>query len=103
MALPATTLTWILPDMSLNILRWKGGFGGDMLMRLISDSCTVSTNLKFNSHLSQQGAVSLSLDHLDPENLRQIDCISNGEFMSKIDNTLLKQELDDLAASDVVW
>ena len=89
--------------MSLNILRWKGGFGGDLLMKMISDSITVHTNTKFQTGLSNQGGMVLDFSYLNVNHLRQIDCIAAQEFISNVDAVLLKQELDELIASDQTW
>ena len=89
--------------MSLNILRWEGGFGGDLLMKLISGSSAVRTNTKFQDGLSDQGKILLDFSHLNLDRLKQIDCIAAQEFFSKINAALLKQELDELVAGDQPW
>lgn len=89
--------------MSLNILRWKGGFGGDLLMKLISESSAVHTNTQFQTGLSSQGGILLDFSYLNTDRLRQIDCIAAQEFIEKINTILLKQELDALVVDDQTW
>jgi hypothetical protein len=90
--------------MSLKILRWKGGFGGDIILRLAADSSTVHTNVKFKSSMSDQGRIQLDFSHLNLDNLQQIDRIALTQFYnSSIDPELLKQEFDHLIASDQSW
>lgn len=85
------------------MLRWKGGFGGDLLMKLISESSAVHTNTQFQTGLSSQGGMLLDFSYLNIDRLQQIDCIASQEFIPKIDTILLKQELDALAISDQTW
>jgi len=92
--------------MSLNILRWKGGFGGDLVMKLILDSSTAHTNVKFQSSpaFSDQGGVLLDFSHDDFANAKQINFISfHADHQTGFDPILLKHELDTLVDSDQIW
>lgn len=90
--------------MSLNILRWKGGFGGDIVLHLVTKSHAVHTNVKFKSSVSYQGRIQLDFSHLDFNNLRQIDRLALKQpYISEIDPVLLKQEFDSITASGQSW
>jgi hypothetical protein len=90
--------------MTLNILRWRGGSGGDMLLKLISNSTKVLTNTKFQSGLSTQGGTILDFSHVNFDHLQQIDRIAlESKYQSTVDMELLKQELDKIIASDQTW
>jgi len=90
--------------MSLNILRWKGGFAGDIVLQLVTNSSTVHTNVKFKSSISDQGRIQLDFSHLNLNNLQQIDRIALTQpYNSDINPKLLKQEFDHLIASDQAW
>jgi hypothetical protein len=90
--------------MTLNILRWRGGSGGDMLLNLISNSSDVLTNTKFQSGLSTQGGTILDFSHVNLDHLRQIDRIALGsKYRSTVDMELLKQELDKIIVSEQTW
>lgn len=90
--------------MSLNILRWKGGFGGDIVLQLLTNSSTIQTNVKFRSSISPQGRIELDFSHLDLDNLQQIDRIALMQtYLSEVDAKLLKQEFDNLIVSNQSW
>ena len=90
--------------MSLNILRWKGGFGGDIVLQLVTNSSAVHTNVKFKSSISESGRIQLDFSQLDLDNLQQIDRIAlTHPYNSGIDPKLLKQEFDHLIASGQSW
>jgi len=90
--------------MTLNILRWRGGSGGDMLLKLISESAEMHTNVKIQSGVSDQGGVLLDFSHLHADRLTQVDCIAlDYKYQPSIDPVLLKQELDDIVATEQLW
>jgi hypothetical protein len=86
--------------MTLNILRWQGGSGGDMLLKLISSSAVVQTNAKFQSGLSAHGKILLDQLH-QPSQINYIAMDFN--CRASIDPKLLKQELDQIISSDQIW
>lgn len=90
--------------MSLTILRWKGGFGGDIVLRLVTESSMVHTNVKFQSAISDQGRIQIDFSQLDLDNLQQIDRIALKEpYNLNIDPVLLKKEFDAMIASGQSW
>lgn len=86
--------------MTLNILRWQGGSGGDMLLSLISNSAAIQTNAKFQPGLSAHGKILLDQSH-QPTQINYI--AMDFKCRALIDPILLKQELDQIIASDQTW
>ena len=85
-----------------NILRWKGGAGGDMLLKLISLSHTnIYTNVKFQDNLTDQGAAVLDFSQLDIS--KQTDLITKLEHLNNVDPELLDQQIQTLFAGEKTW
>jgi hypothetical protein len=85
-----------------NILRWKGGAGGDILLKLISFShANIRTNVKFQEGLTEQGAAVLDFSQLDIS--KQTDLITKLEHLDDVDPVLLTQQAQALFAGDQIW
>jgi hypothetical protein len=85
-----------------NILRWKGGAGGDILLKLISLSqANIRTNVKFQDGLTDQGAAVLDFSQLDIS--KQTDLITKLEHLDEVDPVLLTQQVRDLFAGEQTW
>lgn len=90
--------------MSLTILRWKGGYAGDMVLKLITDSDPTSkSNVNFKE-INQTGKVEIDTSDLKIKTLTELDFISsNLEKNRKLSQKKLKKELNRLIADTNVW
>ena len=85
-----------------NILRWKGGAGGDILLKLISLSqSNIRTNVKFQQGLTDQGAAVLDFSQLDIS--KQTDLMTKLEHLDEVDPVLLTQQVQALFAGEQTW
>lgn len=88
--------------MPVNILRWKGGSGGDILLKLISLSCPdICTNVKFQDGLTDQSAAVLDFLHLDTS--KQTNLITKLEYLDNVDPVLLTQEVQEMVTGSKTW
>jgi len=90
--------------MSLTILRWKGGYAGDMTLRLIMDSYpTAKTNVKFKE-INEVGSIPMDISHLSTTAATELDMIGlDLNDYPQFDEKKLEKELDQLVADTDVW
>jgi hypothetical protein len=91
--------------MPLNILRWKGGFSGDLLLNLILRSMpSVKSNVTFLSTLSDHGAIELDYSKLKADTLTQVERIAlASQYINAVDAKLLQEELSLLTTGSDTW
>lgn len=90
--------------MTVNILRWKGGFGGDSLLNMICNSIpNAKTNVNFLSGVTEHGSTQLeSKLHITGLSYVELMALENNHVP---DNELsyLANELNVLDNSDDIW
>ena len=91
--------------MSLNILRWKGGYGGDTLLRLILMSHPgTRTNVVFNNNINDDGSQQLDFSHVVAGNITDLDRMSLNQLVYPVlDYTALTKLLYELQHSEQSW
>jgi len=83
-----------------NILRWKGGFAGDMVMYLMHLSGYKIANVKFCDRISESGKVILDFSHVKSR-LSEIDRMAlDTHYRDLINHDQLVKEI---ASLDDVW
>jgi hypothetical protein len=91
--------------MSLSILRWKGGYGGDTLLRLILMSHPgTHTNVVFNNKINNDGSQQLDFSHVVAGNITDLDRMSLNQLVYPVqDYIALSSLLHELEYSKQSW
>lgn len=89
--------------MAVSILRWKGGSGGDMLLHMMSNTCTV-LNTRYTKILDS-GKTEINFSWLDFDCLTEFQKIAlRPEYISQVNLETLKEEiLQQQKNSELVW
>jgi hypothetical protein len=87
--------------MTVNILRWPGGCGGDMLLHLVLQSVPESnSNTKYIGAILANGANCIDFTNIDANNISMVDCIAlRPTYVQTVDALLLEQELNMLTGT----
>jgi hypothetical protein len=87
--------------MTVNILRWPGGCGGDMLLHLVLQSVPESnTNTQYVGTIHANGANKIDFSKMNKNNLSMIDRIAlRPAYIQTVDAVLLEQELNMLTGT----
>lgn len=104
-------LSWTIPwcwqgnNMSVSILRWKGGYGGDMLLYMKSLSQPDSVANVVYQQVDSSGKTMVDFSGLDFANLREIDKMaSTPARLEQINQDKLAQEITEYdQQTTTVW
>ena len=90
--------------MSLTILRWNGGYAGDMILKLITESNPAAkSNINFKG-INQAGKIEIDTSDFKIKTLTELDLIGfNLEKSRKLSQKKLKKELNRLIVDTNVW
>jgi hypothetical protein len=90
--------------MSLTILRWKGGYAGDMILKLITESNPAAKSNVHFKEINQAGKIEIDTSDLKIKTLTELDLIGfNLETSRKLSQKKLKKKLNQLIADTNVW
>jgi|688.fasta_scaffold521477_2 hypothetical protein len=90
--------------MSLTILRWNGGYAGDIILKLITESNPAAkSNINFKG-INQAGKIEIDTSDFKIKTLTELDLIGfNLEKSRKLSQKKLKKELNRLIVDTNVW